>query len=146
MTDEMKGEVAQQISTARGLNLTPEDIKYFKASTFVGSPLNQLNQFIRLTPEALKSYKLVGIPADSANNELRDWINAAIQVYKDKGVKLNFLIKGDNRSLYPAFKSVIDAFKKNDVFKYQLITNPETIPPGSELDKNKNLQLQEKGY
>jgi biopolymer transport protein ExbD len=145
MTDEMKGDVAQQISTARGLNLTPEDIKYFKASTFVGSPLNQLNQFTRLTPEALKSYKLVGIPADSANNELRDWINAAIQVYKDKGVKLNFLIKGDNLAKYPAFKSVIDAFKKNEVFKYQLITNPEPIPPGSELEKNKYLQSQEAG-
>jgi len=146
MTDEMKGDVAQQISTARGLNLTPEDIKYFRSSTYVGVPLNQLTQFIRLTPEQLKSYKTSGVSDDSANNELRDWINAAIQVYKDKGVKLNFLIKGDNRSLYPAFKSVIDAFKKNDVFKYQLITNPETIPPGSELDKNKNLQLQEKGY
>src|SRR6476646_1128653 len=92
MTDEMKGDVAQQISTARGLNLTPEDIKYFRASTYVGVPLNQLTQFIRLAPEQLKSFKAAGVSADSANNELRDWINAAIQVYKDKGVRLNFLI------------------------------------------------------
>ncbi|MEP6617483.1 MAG: biopolymer transporter ExbD [Ginsengibacter sp.] len=145
MTDEMKGDVGQQISTARQLNWTPEDIKYFKASTFVGAPLAQMPQFVRLPPEKLKNYTLVGIPADSANNELRDWINAAIQVYKDKGVKLNFLIKGDNLSKYPAFKSVIDAFKKNDVFKYQLITKPESIPPGSELEKNKYLQSQEAG-
>src|SRR6266487_4510836 len=123
MTEEMKGEVGQQISTARQLNLSPEDIKYFRASMFVGVPLNQLSQFIRLTPEQLKAVKLTGIPVDSTNNELRDWINAAIQVYKDKGVRLNFLIKGDNAAKYPAFKSVIDAFKKNDIFKYQLITN-----------------------
>jgi biopolymer transport protein ExbD len=145
MTDEMKGDVAQQISTARQLNLSPEDIKNFKASTFVGAPLNQLSQFIRLTPEQLKAVKLTGIPVDSANNELRDWINAAIQVYKDKGVKLNFLIKGDNAAKYPAFKSVIEAFKKNDVYKYQLITTPETVPPGSELDKSKYLKSQEAG-
>jgi biopolymer transport protein ExbD len=143
MTDEMKGDVAQQISTARGLNLTPDDIKYFRASTYVGVPLNQLTQFIRLAPEQLKGFKAAGVSADSANNELRDWINAAIQVYKDKGVRLNFLIKGDNLAKYPVFKSVIEAFKKNDIYKYQLITNPETIPPGSELDKNALKKAQE---
>jgi hypothetical protein len=30
---------------------------------------------------------------------------------------------------------VINAFKKNEIFKYQLVTNPEGVPPGSELEK-----------
>jgi len=49
--------------------------------------------------------------------------------------KLNFLIKGDNNSKYPAFKSVLDAFEKNDIYKYQLITNPEDVPKGSDYEK-----------
>ena len=71
MSDEMKGDVIEQLNTARSLNLTPEDIKYFKASTFVGVPLGQLTQFIRLPPEELKNFKLTGIPTDNSNNELR---------------------------------------------------------------------------
>ncbi len=136
MSDEMKGDVIDEISTSKGLNLTAEDKKFFKASTFVGTPLNQLNQFTRLKPEDLAKVKLVGIPADSSNNELQAWINAAVNVYK--GRKINFLIKGDNNAKYVAFRDVINAFKKNEIFKYQLITNPEGVPAGSELEK-KNL-------
>ena len=141
MSDEMKGDVIEQLNTARNLNLTPEDIKYFKASTFVGVPLSQLTSFIRLPPEQLKGYKLTGIPTDSTNNELQAWINAAVMGYQNR--KPNFLIKGDNNSKYPAFKAVIDAFKKNEVFKYLLITNPEGVPPGSELEKEQNQGIKE---
>lgn len=133
MSDEMKGDVIDELSTLRQLNLTAEDKKYFKQSLFVGTPLNQLAQFIRVKPEDLHNVKLTGVPADSSNNELQGWINAAVNAYK--GRKINFLIKGDNNSKYAAFRDVINSFKKNEVFKYQLVTNPEGIPPGSELEK-----------
>ena len=133
MSEEMKGDVIDELSTLRQLNLTAEDKKYFKQSLFVGTPLNQLAQFIRIKPEDLHNVKLTGVPADTSNNELQSWINAAVNVYK--GRKINFLIKGDNNSKYSAFRDVINSFKKNEVFKYQLVTNPEGIPPGSELEK-----------
>ena len=133
MSDEMKGDVIDELSTARSLNLTAEDKKYFKQSLFVGTPLNQLTQFIRVKPEDLHTVKLTGIPSDTTNNELQAWINAAVNAYK--GRKINFLIKGDNNSKYAAFRDVINSFKKNEVFKYLLVTNPEGIPPGSELEK-----------
>ncbi len=133
MSDVMKEDVIEEINTSRNLSLSPDDIKYFKASTFVGVPLAQLNQFTRLTPEQLAKTNLIGIPVDSANNELQAWINAAVNSYK--GRKINFLIKGDNEAKYPSFKGVIEAFKKNEIFKYQLITNPEEVPTGSELYK-----------
>src|SRR5687767_14186506 len=62
MTDDMKGDVIEQLNTLRNLNMTPEDIKYFRTATFVGTPLNQLNQFTRLPPEQLKDFKLLGVP------------------------------------------------------------------------------------
>lgn len=133
MSDDMKGDVIDELNTSRNLNLSAEDKKYFKASLFVGTPLNQLQQFIRIKPEDLHTVKLTGVPADSSNNELQAWINAAVNAYK--GRKINFLIKGDNNSKYSAFRDVINAFKKNEVFKYQLVTNPEGIPAGSELEK-----------
>jgi hypothetical protein len=36
---------------------------------------------------------------------------------------------------YPAFKGVIDAFKKNDQMKFKIITSQEAIPGGSPLSK-----------
>lgn len=133
MSDEMKGDVIEELATLRQLNLSAEDKALFKQSLFVGTPLSQLTQFIRIKPENLHSVKLTGIPTDSTNNELQSWINAAVNAYK--GRKINFLIKGDNNSKYAAFRDVINSFKKNEIFKYQLITNPEGIPEGSELER-----------
>ena len=131
LSEEMKGDVIEEISTARNLNLSAEDKALFKQSLFIGSPLSQLPQFVRIKPENLHSVKLTGIPIDSSNNELQAWINAAVNVYKGK--KINWLIKGDNNSKYLVFRDVINSFKKNEVFKYQLVTNAEDIPAESEL-------------
>lgn len=135
MSDAMRKEVLEQLGSARNIQFSDDDKKYFQLASFVGAPINQLNQFTRIPPEDMKKVKLTGVPVDSTNNELQAWINAAINVYKDKGRKLNFLIKGDDNAKYPAFKSVIESFKKNDIFKYQLVTNPEDIPKGSELER-----------
>lgn len=132
LSDEaMKEDVINELSKTKGLNYSPEDVKYFKASQFVGVPIGQLKQFTRL--QSVKNVQLNGVPYDSSNNELQAWINAAVNAYRDR--KINFLIKGDNGAKYPAFKGVIEAFKKNEIFKYQLITNPSGIPAGSELEK-----------
>ena len=103
----------------------------------MGGPISQLNQFDRLNSEQIKATKLSGVPVDSTNNELQAWISAAVQA--NLGTKINFYIKGDNNSKYPAFKRVIEAFKKNDIYKYNLVTNAEDVPEGSELYK-KNLR------
>ncbi|MEO6330700.1 MAG: biopolymer transporter ExbD [Ginsengibacter sp.] len=142
MSSGMRNEVLEQLGTSRNLQFSDEDKKYFQSATFVGAPLSQLNQFTRIAPEDMKKVTLTGIPVDSSNNELQAWINAAINVYHDKGRKLNFLIKGDDNAKYPSFKSVIDAFKKNDVYKYQLVTNPEDVPKGSDLEKLRASETQ----
>ncbi|MDQ2718489.1 MAG: biopolymer transporter ExbD [Bacteroidota bacterium] len=136
MDDAMKGDVIDELGKERNSPFSPTDIKNFKQSTFVGVPFSQLSSFLTLTPEQLKSTKLSGVPTDSTNNELKTWISAAVNA--NLGKKLNFLIKGDNSSKYPAFKGVIDAFKKNDIYKYNLVTNAEDVPAGSELYK-KNM-------
>lgn len=132
----MKEDVINALSATRQLNYSTQDVEKFKKSPFIGVPLNQLKQFINLPADKLQTVTLTGVPYDSTNNELESWINAAVNAYKSR--KVNFLIKGDNNAKYPAFKGVIEAFKKNEIFKYQLITNPEGIPEGSELQK-KNL-------
>ena len=139
MSDEMRGDVLDELAKERNLTFSADDKKNFVSATFVGSPLNQLNQFDRLTPEQIKSTPLPGIPADSTNNELQAWISSAVQA--NMGTTVNFYIKGDNSAKYTAFKQVIEAFKKNDIYKYNLVTNAEDVPPGTELYK-RNIREQ----
>jgi len=131
MDEGIKGDVLEELGKERNIKFSDEDIKAFKQSTFVGVPLSQLNQFTRLTAEQIAKQKFPGVPVDSTNNELQAWITAAVNA--SLGKKLNFLIKGDDASKYPTFSSVIDAFKKNDIYKYNLVTNAEEIPEGTEL-------------
>ena len=136
MDDNMKTDVLEDVAKQRNLTFSPEDIAAFQKASFVGVPLRQLNEFTRLSPEQLTKTKLDGVPYDSTNNELLTWITAAYNV--SQGKKVNFLIKGDNTSKYTTFKAVISAFKKNEIFKYNLVTNAADVPVGSELWK-KNM-------
>ncbi len=74
-----------------------------------------------------------GVPVDTANNELTVWVKAANIAFQ--GSKMNLLLKGDNEAKYPSFKGIIDAFKKNELFKFQMITDPEGVPTGTDLYK-----------
>ena len=139
MSEEMRGDVLDELAKQRNLNFSADDKKYFQQATFVGVPLSQLNQFDRLTAEQIKATKLSGVPSDSTNNELQAWISAAVQA--NLGKKVDFYIKGDNEAKYPAFKQVIEAFKKNDIYKYNLITNAEDVPEGTELYKKNMAEL-----
>ena len=62
-----------------------------------------------------------------------DWMHAVTEAYA--GSKPNILLKGDNVAKYPAFKNIIAAFKKNDLLKFQMVTNPESVPTGTDLWK-----------
>ena len=141
MDEGMRKDVLEYVAKQRNLTFTPEDLEYFQKANYVGVPLSQLNQFTRLSGEELSKVKMEGVPSDSTNNELLAWITAAVNVSQGKVV--NFLIKGDNTSKYTTFSNVIEAFKKNDVYKYNLVTNAADVPEGSELWK-KNMSGQMK--
>lgn len=142
MDQKLKGDVLEELGKERNLNFSPQDVKDFENTPYVGVPLSQLKQFIKLTPEQIAKTDLPGIPVDSTNNELAAWIGAAKAV--SLGSKLNFLIKGDDAAKYPTFKAVVDAFKQNDEYKYNLVTNAKAVPEGSELYKA-NLREQLEG-
>jgi len=135
--EDKKAEVLQKVGEAKGLQFSPAEIKTFQKAPFVGLPFSQLRSFLQQTPEAMASMKMPGIPAqDTINNELTDWIGAVVTVYQ--GQKMNLLVKGDMDAKYPAFKGVLVAFKKNEQFKFQMVTNTESIPEGTDLWKNNN--------
>ena len=135
-----KNAIIDDINTAKGLNLSGPEIAKLRKMDFIGVPFNQLKGFLDLaTP--LTPQQMPGIPCvDSTNNELTDWIRSVSNAYKGENMdNLNLLVKGDNAALYPAFKSIKESFKKNDIYKFKIVTNSEPPPAGSEL-ANEALQ------
>ena len=131
--NETKASVIRGVNQVRNLGLTDKEINAYVRNTTVGVPFSKLKSFLNL-PDAERVKAFEGIPVtDSANNELTTWIASAVMAFQGK--KLNFMIKGDNNAKFPSFKGIIEALRKNDQFKYQLITDPEGVPVGTDLYK-----------
>src|SRR5215212_9531802 len=132
--EEVKEEVANQLNANNGANLSPSDIAAFKKANFYGTPISQLKSALQVPTDKLKAASLPGIPAqDTAHNELIAWMRAIVTAHSSTGTKINILLKGDNLAKYPAFRNVIAALKKNDQFKFQMVTNAEGVPEGTDL-------------
>jgi biopolymer transport protein ExbD len=131
-----KTDIINEINNTKNLGLTDAEKKNFAnlPSSYIGVPFSQLKSFLDKRPEDLKNVHVPGIPAkDSTDNELVDWIRASAVAFQGK--RMNIMVKGDNASKYPSFQGVIIALKKNDQMKFQIVTNPVAVPPGTELYK-----------
>ena len=136
---KQKQVIIEEINKSKSLNLTPGEMNAFKRSaSYVGVPFTKLKSYLGLNAEQVKKIKQDGIPVlDSANNQLIDWMRAAQTAFQ--GMKVNWLVKGDNASKYPSFQGVIKAFKNVKEQKFQMITNPENVPPGTELYRKNSM-------
>jgi biopolymer transport protein ExbD len=133
MDDQAKKEqIATALNNSRNLGL---DVNAFRNAEFIGAPIGSMASFLKLPPEQKKGPLLPGIPVkDTANNELTEWMRLIKEAYMGQKEPA-LLLKGDNLAKYPAFKAVIDAFKKNDMLKFQMVTSPEGAPAGTDLWK-----------
>lgn len=134
---EEKQTIIDEVNQQKALNLTDAEKRGFlRAGSFIGVPFAQMKSYLQQSPEQLAKVTKVGIPVDSANNELQVWMRAAKGAFQGK--RMNLLVKGDNDAKYPSFKGILDAFKRNDELKFQMITDPEGVPAGTDLYKRAN--------
>ena len=138
---EIRKSLISNLNKARNLGLTEAEMNAFVKNPTVGVPFAGLKQYFGTPEEQRKAIRQPGVPVtDTANNELYFWVRDAITVFAGRPVQ--YMVKGDNSAKYPVFKGIIDALRKNEQFKYQLITTPEAVPTGSDLAR---VQLQEQG-
>jgi len=129
-----KQSIIQAVNQSNNLGLSDGEVASLVKDPFIGVALSQLKQQAAMSSDQLNDKVLPGIPVkDTANNEMIKWMGAVHDAYE--GGKLNILLKGDNLTKYPYFKNVLTAFKRNDLLKFQMITNPESVPTGTELYK-----------
>lgn len=129
--------VIKGINSSRNLGLTDAQMKSFVTAPIIGVPFNALGGYLNLSPDQQAVFNAPGIPVlDTLNNEMIWWVDETKKAFA--GDKLLYLIKGDNDSKYPTFEAVINALRRNEQFKYNLITAQEGAPEGTELYKERN--------
>lgn len=131
---DKKKAMIEDINQRNNLGLTAAEIASLTKAPFIGAAFNQLKGQSHLSPDQMTAKTLPGIPcSDTTNNQMTEWIRAAAAAYQ--GVHLDLILKGDNIAKYPVFKNILTAFKKNEQFKFQMVTNQANVPQGTDLYK-----------
>jgi biopolymer transport protein ExbD len=123
------------------IQFTDVEKKRFGAMTSIGVPINNLKDYINLDDTQRQKLKSPGIPIDSLDNQLGEWIQfgrieAAKQAKQEKDKAeaagrefkyepMRFAIKADGAANYIAVKDIIKIFTDKDIYRFNLITNLE---------------------
>jgi biopolymer transport protein ExbD len=115
---------------SRGIKFSENEIAQFSLIEEFGVPLSGLKQLIAMSnANRNKSGVQPGIPTDSLNNELKDWImyarKASIEL-KDK--ELDFAIKGDAKQQYPQIRKIMDMLQDQKINNFSLVTGLRAKP------------------
>ncbi|NMH27264.1 ExbD/TolR family protein [Flavobacterium silvaticum] len=107
-----------------GQQFSEEDKQRFALVENFGTPIQDLSRVLNL-PSSERNKKGVqpGIPKDSLNNQLADWIQYARKATIDLHDKeLAIAIKGDAKEDYPNIKKVMDILQDQKVNSFNLVT------------------------
>jgi hypothetical protein len=119
------------------IQFTDVEKKRFGAMTSIGVPINNLKDYINLDDTQRQKLKSPGIPIDSLDNQLGEWIQfgrieAAKQAKqeKDKAEAAGREFKYEpmrfaGAANYIAVKDIIKIFTDKDIYRFNLITNLE---------------------
>lgn len=117
-------ELLKNIGERYSIQFTEEEVGRFAVMSTFGLPIGNLKQFINMTPDERKQVNQSGIPVDSLNNQLKDWIIFS----RMANPKLRIAIKGDSNSNYAVIEKVVNTLIDNKVNRFNLITNMERNP------------------
>lgn len=112
------------------LGLTNRDLLNYSGVASAGVPIKELKNFLDLDPVDREGFEQEGIPIDSVNGELGQWIRFTRNATSTPA-KLKFVIKADDAAKYADVNRVLEIFKKQNVYRLHLITSLKPIPEGT---------------
>jgi biopolymer transport protein ExbD len=121
---QYKEKLIQEMGKKYQTTFTNDEIKSFSLMSSFGVPFGQLKQLLALKADERSKFTQSGIPADSLNNELADWIWQS----RLANNKVRVAIKGDQETNYPIVKQVISTLQDKKVNRFNFITNLSTEP------------------
>ena len=119
-----KRELIDKIGKKYNIAFTEQEKAKFALMPSFGVPVSRLKSLLSLSTEQVKKASQPGIPVDSLNNELGDWVMQT----RYSNPKVKIAIKGDVDADIPAVKQVIKTLQDNNVNRFNLITDMEAKP------------------
>jgi biopolymer transport protein ExbD len=118
---QTKEELLKRMGTNYKITFTPEQIKTFSLVSTFGVPIAELPAYLDMKSEDRLKAAQSGIPCDSLNNELGDWIWQTRLINN----KVRVAVKGDRETEYPTVKRVIATLQEKKVNRFNFITSME---------------------
>lgn len=148
---EAKVNALAKISEKYGVKFTADQVKKFGGLSSFGVEVKDLPRYLDASEaERLKFQPQKGVPLDSLNNQLKDWItygatelnviytrnreDAKEKNIEFKGEKPRYAIKADSKAKYIYVKDVFKTFTDMKIYTFNLITSlegGETKPAGA---------------
>ena len=122
---DKRRQLIEKMANMYKVNFSPEEMKKYTLLELTGNPMQAMKAFLNLPAESRDlPQNNLGIPADSTNNEFKDWVKSAREVNPD----LRIAIKADEKTPYPVIKKVMRSLQQLDESRYNLITKLEGAP------------------
>jgi biopolymer transport protein ExbD len=127
---EVRLKTLEFMAQKYNITFTEKEKLEFSLMEEFGVPIEALKQILALKgSDRNKEGLQPGIPHDSINNQLKDWIYTARQANIDVADKeLNFAIKGDAQEEYPQIKKVMDILQDQKINSFNLVTGLRAKP------------------
>lgn len=114
-------DLLQRMATKYNMKFSAEEIKEFSLQSTFGVPMDQMKQFLAMKTEERAKANFPGVPKDSLNNELGDWIWQARLANNN----IRVAIKGDRDADMPTVKRVMATLQEKKVNRFNFITSME---------------------
>ena len=120
---EVRRRTLELMSQKYGVTFNEKEKQQFALMESFGVPIESLNSIIAMKSADRTKANQPGIPKDSLNNQLADWIqNARLATHEVANKELNIAIKGDAKEEYPDIKKVMDILQNQKINNFNLVT------------------------
>jgi biopolymer transport protein ExbD len=121
---EVRKRTLELMGQKYGIAFTDDEKAKFALMEGIGVPMNNLKEIIGLkSSERNKAGLQPGIPKDSLDNQLAQWIQFARTANIELNDKeLQIAIKGDAKEEYPAIKKIMDILQDQKINSFNLVT------------------------
>jgi biopolymer transport protein ExbD len=121
---KFRPKILAEMGKRYNIEFTEAELKQFeKYPSSMGVPILKMKEFLAARDAKDKAVFQTGIPIDSTDNQLSDWIyctrtiNPAVQA----------CIKGDSKTGFPIVRKVLDILQDRNVNRFSLITSLEAV-------------------
>ena len=120
---EVRKRTLQLMGDKYGIKFTPDEIDKFALMEGFGVPIQNLSQIIAMKAADRTKAEQPGVPKDSLDNQLKEWIyNSRIANIENNNKELQIAIKGDAKEEYPAIHKVMDILQDQKINSFSLVT------------------------